>query len=189
MTVDPTDVLALLEEKPYTEAELLALFETSPQILRFTLKALKRDGQVKQVDTRWALASHIVPSAPASQTAPARRLPDVEELDDAIAAAAEDLEPADVIDEDETAAVDEQPDAPLPVRGERLGVNRQRLYPRKTTDAAGAPLRQASRISVPVEPAWWVGLDRQQLAAEIALRAEAMRGTKENLRVPLRILQ
>lgn len=61
MTLDPADVLALLEEKPYHDDELVACLEVPPDVLRFTMKALKRDGKVKRVgvDSKWALASYV----------------------------------------------------------------------------------------------------------------------------------
>lgn len=144
MTIDPLDILALLEEKPYTEAELLELFEASPQILAFTLKALKRNGRVTRVGGRWALSTVQASPAPVSEPKPARPVPDVDEdLEDALDDA-EDLEPA--LGED-----DELLEAPEPTRrarDQRLG-DGSRIYPTGT--------RQTKLPKdIGSGPGWWV---------------------------------
>lgn len=56
------------------------------------------------------------------------------------------------------------------------------------TNAAGAPLRQQPP-AIATAPSWWIGLDRQELAASVAQRVEGMRSSRENLWVPLRMIQ
>lgn len=147
MTLDPLDVLAILEERPYTEAELLALFETSRQILTFTLKALKRDGRVTHVGSRWALHTVPAPPAPVSAPTPARTPPDVDEedLEAALNDDAEDL--ALVVDDDEELI--EAPERTPGTRGQRLGGDGARMYPTGTRQAK-LPKDIASG------PGWWV---------------------------------
>lgn len=228
MTINPADVLALLEEKPYHAQELVEAFGVSADVVRFTLKAMKRDGALKQIgtDQRWALASYVA-------SAGRRPVLDRQACRAAILVAlAGGPLPTRIIVErsrfNRTAVKDEldallqagqiahlgaarwsqwalpswTPPPPAPAKAARkaqaviavrdtlLGEGGRRLYP-KSTDAAGAPLRQAKPVNVPGDtpPSWWVGLSRDGLNAGIAVRAEAMRGSKENLRVQLRILQ
>lgn len=167
--IDPLDVLALLEEKPYTEAELLELFETSPQILAFTLKALKRNGRVTRVGGRWALSTVQAPPAPVTTPKPARPMPDVDEdLEDALDDDAEDLEPA--LDE-----ADERLEAlePTPgTRGQRLGADSARMYP-----------TGQRQVKLPKDiasgPGWWVAHaapgQRDQFQQAAAARNAEMR--------------
>lgn len=170
MTVDPLDVLALLEEKAYTEAELLALFETSRQILTFTLKALKRDGRVIHVGSRWALRTIQAPPAPVRAPTPARTPPDVDEddLEAALDDDAEDLEPA--LDEDEELL--EAPEPTPGTRGQRLGADSARMYP---TGQRQAKLPK----DISSGPGWWVAHaapgQRDQFQQAAAARNAEMR--------------
>lgn len=62
-TLDPVDILALLEETPYHEAELVEALGVSARVVRVALKALKRAGQVKRTGEvgKWALTSYVAP--------------------------------------------------------------------------------------------------------------------------------
>lgn len=181
--IDPADVLALLEEKPYLEEELVALFGVPANIVRFVLKGLYADHQVRRVGTerRWALASYVAPLARPHLTKPARMLPDFE-TDQDVEMAVEDDVVASEIEEDQAPLEVEPP--PQRERGQR------RLYP-KTTDAGGAPLRQASRVHVPIDtpPAWWVTAPRENFSGRAKHEQERMRSSKEALQVPFRMLK
>jgi len=132
--VDPLDVLAVLEERPYLEDELVALFDVPWNVLRFVLKGLSTAGQVKRVGTerKWALSSYQAPVQRPHLTTPARmhraiekaaNADDQEFLDDLLA--------PDEVEADQDAEV--IADIPVaPERGQRLGANGRRIYPAGT---------------------------------------------------------
>lgn len=159
--VDPLDVLALLEEKPYTEAELRALFGTSSQILTFTLKALKRDGQVRQLaDRRWTLAP--APTAPVvDRRAPVDSLD--EDLDEDLAEAID----AKAIAIDDPADVDEENAPAPPAKYQRPD------YPIGTRQGATKKAPPSN------EPGWWVRFaapdQRDAFQSAAAARNDEMR--------------
>lgn len=61
--VDRADILAILEERPYHQAELEETLGASSVVVKFTLKAMKREGLLKRVGTeqKWALTSFVAP--------------------------------------------------------------------------------------------------------------------------------
>jgi hypothetical protein len=148
--IDPLDVLAILEERPYLEEELVALFGAPAGVVRFVLKGLYRSSRVKRVGTerRWALATYQAPLERPHLTKPARVLRDVEQAD-------EDLdEPIDDADDTDTAE-DELLDASQveedkPNRDRLLGAGGRRMYP------AGTRQKASRKPAVADSPAWWV---------------------------------
>jgi hypothetical protein len=148
--IDGDDLLAVLEERPYLEEELVALAGVSADVIRFALKQLARAKKVKRVGTerRWALATYQAPLERPHLTKPARVLRDVEQVD-------EDLdEPIDDADETD-AAEDELLDASQveedkPNRDKLLGAGGRRMYP------AGTRQKASRKPAVADAPAWWV---------------------------------
>lgn len=141
--IDPLDVLAILEERPYLEEELVTLFGAPADVVRFVLKGLFRSNQVKRVgaERRWALASYQAPAQRPHLTKPARILRDVEKAD-------EDDEAVDEVDEDVDGVEDVDTDEELPPAPQRERGQR-RLYPSGTRQAK-------TKAPIAAAPGWWV---------------------------------
>jgi biotin operon repressor len=58
--IEAADILALLEDGPHSQAELVAWLEQPAAVVRFLLKAMQRDGVLKKVglEKKWALVSY-----------------------------------------------------------------------------------------------------------------------------------
>jgi hypothetical protein len=164
-----TAILAAVAGGPTPTHAIVDASGFSRTTVKGELEALLGSGQLQHLGVgrgaAWALASWVAP------------VPEPDDVDEAIASDAEDLD-----DLDAAAAADDEEDLPLVHQRER---GQRRLYPAGTRQAA------TSRTTTKPgdDPAWWVGLDRDQFAVVAAKRAEAMRDAKENRHVPLRILQ
>jgi hypothetical protein len=145
--IDNDDLLAVLEERPYLEEELVALAGVPADVIRFALKQLHHAHKVKRVgaERRWALAAYQAPMERPHLTKPARMLREVEDvdedLDDAIEDDAGDPDAA-VVDDDEL--LDVPPvESRKPNRDKLLGAGGRRMYPAGTRQTAAAKKKPA----------------------------------------------
>lgn len=188
MALDPADVLALLEEHPYDQVELAGVLGVPITVVRRTLKALKRGGQVKRVggEKKWALASYVAPvGRPRSSSSPVK-LTKSSHLNNA----ADDdlaLEDDDVAgDVDDTDADVEQLEAEPPASN--VGSLKSEV---RSTNARGKALRQPvdSTIKKDAPPAWWVDAKPDGFTDQARTHQARMRASKESKFVPFRMLQ
>lgn len=181
-------IFALLEERPYRTTELAEIL-TLPPGMHNVLKGLAKTGSIRRTgDDRWALVEYAGVAQDKSTESVTRRM-------DARRDQAQGTEPERRSRPTVAAeTVPPAPNTPAAVVDGTL-VAEPLIAPTPPSARHGRALRQPHERppSITIDkdrtPSWWVNLPQNGFTDAALSQQERMRGSRENLHVPLRMIQ